>query len=152
MALCIGDVVGKGMPAALLMANLQAAVKVLASSFTKPEVLCEQLNRLTLNNIDQGKFITFFYGLVDTEALRLTYVNAGHNPPIMLRRDNTVLRLDEGGAVLGVFPSPKYLQGQVDLAPGGRLLLFTDGITEAEDSGGNQFGEDRLIQLLERRY
>jgi len=148
VALCIGDVVGKGMPAALLMANLQAAVKVLASASIKPEVLCEQLNRLTLNNIDQGKFITFFYGLVDSEAQRLTYANAGHNPPIMLCRDGTVLRLDQGGAVLGVFPDPRYLQGEVDLASADRLLLFTDGISEAQDSGDDQFGDEGLIQLL----
>src|SRR5215469_2567776 len=148
VALCIGDVVGKGMPAALLMANLQAAVRVLASASIKPEVLCEQVNRLTLNNIDQGKFITFFYGLVDAKAQRLTYVNAGHNPPIMLCRDGTVLRLREGGPVLGVFPDSRYLQGEVDLAPADRLLFFTDGIIEAEGSGGHQFEDERLIQLL----
>jgi serine phosphatase RsbU (regulator of sigma subunit) len=148
VALCIGDVVGKGMPAALLMANLQAAVRVLASPSIKPEALCEQINRLTLNNIDQGKFITFFYGLVDAKAQRLTYVNAGHNPPIMLRRDRTVLRLKEGGALLGVFPDPKYLQGEVDLAPADRLLLFTDGIIDAQDPGGDRFEDERLVQLL----
>ena len=87
-------------------------------------------------------------GSVDSEAQRLTYVNAGHNPPIMLCRDRTVLRLDQGGAVLGVFPDPKYLQGEVDLAPADRLLLFTDGISEAQDSGENQFGDEHLIQLL----
>ena len=148
VALCIGDVVGKGMPAALLMANLQAAVKVLASAFIKPEVLCEHLNQLTLNNIDQGKFITFFYGLVDTEAQRLTYVNAGHNPPIMLRRDSTVLRLDEGGAVLGVFPNREYYGDRLTWLLETSLYSAPDGISEAEDSGRNQFGEDRLIQLL----
>jgi serine phosphatase RsbU (regulator of sigma subunit) len=148
VALCIGDVVGKGMPAALLMANLQAAVRVLASASVKPEALCEQVNRLTSSNITLGKFITFFYGLVDAKAQRLTYANAGHNPPIMLRRDMTVLRLDKGGAVLGVFLEPNYLQAEVDLAPGDRLLLFTDGVSEAQDSGGHEFGEERLIQLL----
>jgi serine phosphatase RsbU (regulator of sigma subunit)/DNA-binding winged helix-turn-helix (wHTH) protein len=148
VALCIGDVVGKGMPAALLMSNLQAAVRVLASPSAKPEAVCEQVNRLTLNNIAEGKFITFFYGLVDTQARLLTYTNAGHNPPIMLRRDRTVLRLDEGGAVLGVFPDPMYRQGGVDLVLGDRLLLFTDGVSEAQDSEGHQFGEERLIQLL----
>jgi len=148
VALCIGDVVGKGMPAALLMANLQAAVRVLASPSIKPEVLCEEVNRLTLNNIDQGKFITFFYGLVDAKAQRLTYVRAGHNPPILLRRDRTVLRLDEGGLPLGLFSDSKYLQGGVDLAPADRLLLFTDGVIEAQGSGGHQFEDGRLIQLL----
>lgn len=148
VALCIGDVVGKGMPAALLMANLQAAVRVLASASVKPKGLCEQVNRLVLNNITPGKFITFFYGLVDAKAERLTYANAGHNPPIMLRGDRTVLRLDEGGAVLGVFQGSEYLQGEVCLGPADRLLLFTDGVSEAQDSGGHEFGEERLIQLL----
>jgi serine phosphatase RsbU (regulator of sigma subunit) len=148
VALCIGDVVGKGMPAALLMANLQAAVRVLAAPSARPDGLCEQVNRLVLNNIDQGKFITFFYGLVDAKTKRLTYANAGHNPPIMLRRDGTVLRLDEGGAVLGVFEDSKYLQREIDLGPADRLLLFTDGVSEAQDSVGVQFGEERLIQLL----
>jgi sigma-B regulation protein RsbU (phosphoserine phosphatase) len=148
VALCIGDVVGKGMPAALLMANLQAAVRVLVAPSARPDGLCEQLNRLILNNIDQGKFITFFYGLVDAKAKRLTYANAVHNPPIMLRRDGTVLRLDEGGAVLGVFEDSKYQQREIDLGPADRLLLFTDGVSEAQDSVGFQFGEERLIQLL----
>jgi serine phosphatase RsbU (regulator of sigma subunit) len=148
VGLCIGDVVGKGVPAALLMANLQAAVKVLASAFVNPETLCEQINRLILNNIVQGKFITFFYGLVDAKAERMTYVNAGHNPPIMLRRDGSVLRLDEGGAVLGVFEGPKYVRGEVSLATADLLLFFTDGVSEAQDVEGQLFGEERLIQLL----
>jgi serine phosphatase RsbU (regulator of sigma subunit) len=148
VALCIGDVVGKGMPAALLMANLQAAVRVLASPFARPDGLCEEINRLILNNIAYGKFITFFYGFVDARAKRLTYANAGHNPPIMLRRDGTVLRLHEGGAVLGVFQDSKYFLGEIELAPADRLLLFTDGVSEAQDSGGRQFGEERIIQLL----
>lgn len=148
VALCIGDVVGKGMPAALLMANLQAAVRVLASASVRPQALCEQVNRLTLNNITSGKFITFFYAMVDAEARRLTYANAGHNAPIVLRRDETILRLDEGGAVLGVFPNAVYQQGEVNLAPGDRLLLFTDGVSEAQNSDAQEFGEERLIQLL----
>lgn len=148
IALCIGDVVGKGMPAALLMATLQAAVRVLGSPTVSPATLCEQVNRLTLGNIARGKFITFFYGLVDSEARRMTYVNAGHNPPIMLRKDKSVTRLEEGGAVLGVFPEWKYLQGAVNLSSGDRLLLFTDGVSEAQDQEGNEFGEERLIELL----
>lgn len=148
IALCIGDVVGKGMPAALLMANLQAAVRILASASVRPQALCEQVNRLTLSNITIGRFITFFYGVVDAEARRLTYANAGHNAPIMLRHDETILRLDEGGAVLGVFPNRSYIQGDVDLVTGDRLLLFTDGVSEVQDSEEHEFGEDRLIQLL----
>lgn len=148
IALCIGDVVGKGMPAALLMSNLQAHVRVLASAAMKPEALCEQVNRFTLNNISPGRFITFFYAMVDAEARQLTYANAGHNAPILLRRNQSVLRLDKGGTVLGMFPDWKYQQGEVDLVSGDRLMLFTDGVSEAQDLEGQEFGEDRLIRLL----
>jgi phosphoserine phosphatase RsbU/P len=144
----VASKIAKGMPAALLMANLQAAVRVLAAPSARPDRLCEQLNRLILNNTAPGKFITFFYALVDAKAKRLTYANAGHNPPIMLRRDGTALRLNEGGAVLGVLENLKYLYGEIDLAPADRLLLFTDGVSEAQDLGGRQFGEERLMQLL----
>src|SRR5206468_3476756 len=98
--------------------------------------------------IGVGKFITFFYGLVDGEARRLTYTNAGHNPPIVLRRDGEVLRLDAGGALLGVFPDWKYVEAQIELAPGDRLILFTDGVSEVQDANGHDFGEDRLTDLL----
>jgi serine phosphatase RsbU (regulator of sigma subunit) len=148
VALCIADVVGKGMPAALLMSNLQAAVKAFASASTTPQALCDQVNRLTSNNIGRGKFITFFYAVVDGETRHLVYTNAGHNPPILLRHDGEVLRLDEGGALLGVFPEWKYGEGEVELASGDRLLLFTDGVSEVQDSHENQFGEERLIELL----
>lgn len=148
IALCIGDVVGKGMPAALLMASLQAAVRVLGSVSVRPDVLCEQVNRLILSNIAQGKFITFFYGLVDSEARRMTYTNAGHNPPIVVHSDKSISRLEDGGALLGVFPEWKYRQGEIELSSGDRLLLFTDGVSEAQDQWGNEFGEERLVQLL----
>ena len=148
IAFCIGDVVGKGMPAALLMSNLQATVKAFASACTTPRELCDQVNRLISNSIGRGKFITFFYAVVDGEARHLVYTNAGHNPPILVRHDGEVLRLDEGGALLGVFPEWKYGEGEVELASGDRLLLFTDGVSEVQDSHENQFGEERLIELL----
>jgi sigma-B regulation protein RsbU (phosphoserine phosphatase) len=130
------------------MSNLQAAVKAFASESTASNVLCERVNQLISNNIARGKFITFFYGLVDGEARRLTYTNAGHNPPIVIRPDGTALRLDTGGALLGVFPDWKYQQGDIELGSGDRLVLFTDGVSEVQDSEGHEFGEERLIQLL----
>lgn len=147
-ALCIGDVVGKGMSAALLMSNLQAAVKALASESVTPKELCDQVNRLISKNIARGKFITFFYALVDVEARRLIYSNAGHNPPIVLRRDGALLRLDKGGALLGVFPEWSYQEAEVKLTSGDQVVLFTDGVSEAQDSKGEEFGEERLIELL----
>jgi serine phosphatase RsbU (regulator of sigma subunit) len=148
VAVCIGDVVGKGLPAAMLMSNLQAQVKVYASEVTMPGVLCEQVNRLTANHIGVGKFITFFYALLDSVSRQLSYTNAGHSAPILVRRNGEVRRLTEGGPLLGVFPDATYTEARITLAPGDRLVLFTDGVTEVQDANGTEFEEERLIQLL----
>jgi len=148
VALCIADVVGKGMPAALLMSNVQAAVKAFASEGVAPQELCEKVNRVVCRNIAANKFITFFYGLLDASRKRLRYANAGHNAPILVRRDGTSTRLAEGGAVLGVFPDWSYEQGEVGLETGDRVLLFTDGVTEVRNAAGEEFGEERLIGVL----
>jgi sigma-B regulation protein RsbU (phosphoserine phosphatase) len=147
LALCIGDVVGKGMPAALLMSNLQASVRALAPESIAPRELAGRVNRLVCANTGNSKFITFFYGVLD-EHKTLTYTNAGHCVPILVRAGGDALRLDCGGVVLGVFPEWSYTQAQVQLAPGDRLVLFTDGITEAENDVGDQFGDDRLLELV----
>lgn len=146
--LCIADVAGKGLPAALLMSNLQAAVKALASDTVAPGDLCGKLNRIICGNVSTGRFITFFYALLDTDGKRLIYSNAGHNPPILLRREGVLVRLDQGGVVLGEFGDGAYEQGEVGLHSGDRLLFFTDGITEAENSQGEEFGEERLVDIL----
>jgi sigma-B regulation protein RsbU (phosphoserine phosphatase) len=99
-------------------------------------------------NTAAGKFITLFYGVLDGHTL--TYTNAGHNAPMLVRANGEHFRLDCGGVVLGVFPDWGYQQAQVVLTPGDRLLLYSDGITEAENSQGAQFGEERLLDLLER--
>jgi serine phosphatase RsbU (regulator of sigma subunit)/FixJ family two-component response regulator len=148
MALCIADVVGKGMPAALLMSNLQAAVKSLASETLPPQEFCAKVNQIISHNIAPGKFITFFYCLLDGATKRLVYTNAGHNAPILLRRDGSLVRLQEGGTALGLFDDWTYLQDEAELASGDRLVLFTDGVTEVRNSDGEEFGERRLINLL----
>jgi FixJ family two-component response regulator len=148
IALCIADVVGKGMPAALLMSNLQAAVKAFASESLSPRNLCAKVNRVICSNIAANKFITFFYCLYDAEQNCLLYTNAGHNAPILLRCDGSLRRLHEGGVVLGVFRDWSYDQNKVEFGSGDRVVLFTDGVTEARDSSGEEFGETRLTQLL----
>jgi sigma-B regulation protein RsbU (phosphoserine phosphatase) len=147
-ALCIADVMGKGMPAALLMSNIQAAVKSLASTGISPNILCQQVNRLVCNNVDEGKFITFFYCVIDTVARKLLYTNAGHHVPMLVRRDGEIVRLTEGGPVLGLIPDYVYEVDEVELKPGDRLVLFTDGLTEARDIDDEEFGEERLMAIL----
>lgn len=146
-ALCIADVAGKGMPAALLMSNVQAVLKSFASDVVAPEELCARVNSVMCDNIVSHRFITCFYALLDTQNKKLSYTNAGHFPP-MLFRDGACLRLKEGGPVLGIFPEGHYTQGEIDLRPGDCLVLFTDGVTEARNASGREFGEERLENLL----
>ena len=145
LAISIADVVGKGIPAALLMSNLQAAVRAFASDGVAPADLCQQVNRILCGNIAEGRFISFFYSVVDTSTRTLTYANAGHYPAIVVRAGGEVERLTQGGPVLGVFSEGTYEEGSVQVAPGDRIILFTDGITEARNADDEEFGEERLI-------
>lgn len=146
LAVSIADVVGKGIPAALLMSNLQAATRAFATETAEPRELCQQVNRILCGHIAEGRFISFFYCTVDGAAGTLTYTNAGHYPPILVRADGSVERLVAGGPVLGLFPDATYEQGAAAFAAGDRLVLFTDGITEARNLGDEEFGEERLIE------
>jgi len=149
LGMCIGDVAGKGMPAALLMSNLQAAVRGLSSPSLAPSLLCGRLNSLIYRNTANDRFITFFYALLDGPTRRLRYANAGHNAPFVLHQDGTHDRLEAGGCVLGVFEDQYYELGTAQLADGDRVVLFTDGVTEAWDSAEEEFGEARLLRVLE---
>lgn len=148
LGLCIADVAGKGLPAALLMSNLQAAVRGLAAPSLAPGALCQRLNALVCHNTTNDRFITFFYAELDGPSRTLRYSNAGHNPPIVLHGDGSHDRLQEGGGVLGIFPQQSFSTGSARLAAGDRVILFTDGVTEAHEADGEEFGEDRLLQLL----
>lgn len=148
LAVCIGDVIGKGMPAALLMSNVQAAVKAVASPDMQPSELCARVNRVLAGNLAAGSFVTFFYSVMDSATGQLTYTNAGHSAPILVRKDGTILRLEHGGALLGVFKNWAFQQARLDLQPGDRLLLFTDGITELKDDTEEEFGEERVERVV----
>ena len=147
VGLCIADVSGKGMPAALLMSNLQAVVKALASENISAKELVEKINRVMCRNTTEAKFITLFYGLLDVNDKTLRYVNAGHNPPILTRSDGAQVRLEEGGVILGVFEEHSYEEGGIELRPGDRLVMFTDGFSEAVNGKGVEFGEERMAEL-----
>jgi sigma-B regulation protein RsbU (phosphoserine phosphatase) len=148
LGICIADVAGKGMPAALLMSNLQAAVRGLSSLSIAPDLLCGRLNSIVYRNTESDRFITFFYARLDGPARQLAYVNAGHNAPFVVRSDGSHERLRDGGAVLGVFASRNYEMGSAQLSLGDRVILFTDGVTEACSPAGEEFGEARLLCLL----
>ena len=148
LGLCIADVSGKGMPAALLMSNLQAAVQGLASPSLPPDRLCERLNSLVFHNTGSDRFITLFYAQLDGPARGLRYANAGHNAPILVHRDGSHERFHAGGGVLGIFPHQNFSAGTAQLSPGDRVVFFTDGVTEACNAEDEEFGEPRLLSLL----
>jgi len=145
LAVSIADVVGKGIPAALLMSNLQAAVRAFATDAAQPAELCAQVNRVLCGHVAEGRFISFFYCVYDSEDGTLAYCNAGHYPPVLVRAGGAVERLAPGGPVLGVFADGTYEQAGVVLRPGDRLILYTDGITEARDARDEEFGEEQLV-------
>ncbi len=150
VGLCIGDVTGHGMPAALLMSNLQAAFRILAADTHSPEEVCEQLNTFVMKNSVTEKFISFFYGILEADDKSFHYANAGHPPPIVLRRNGELHRLTTGGSLFGVTADFSCERASVRLEKGDIILLYTDGIIEARNARGNHFGEDRLIEACTR--
>lgn len=147
-AICIADVAGKGIAAALLMSNLQATVRGLAEENPEPAGLTERVNRFIRRNTASDRFITFFYAVFDAQTRRIVYTNAGHNAPIVLSRNGATMRLSCGGQAMGISAREDYEQAVADLALGDRMILFTDGITEASGIDGQEFGEERLLEIL----
>ena len=151
VGICMGDVAGKGITAALLMANLQASFRAFAAADATPQVVCTKLNKFLCANIASGKFVTFFYAILDIEKHALVYENAGHCPGLLQRASGEVEYLRGGGAVLGALPDWVYQDYTAQLQPGDKLLLCTDGITEAENAQLEEFGEDRLLAAARDR-
>jgi sigma-B regulation protein RsbU (phosphoserine phosphatase) len=146
VGICVGDVAGKGITAALLMANLQASFRAFATADATPQVVCTKLNKFLCANIASGKFVTFFYAVLDAEERTLVYENAGHCPGLLIRENGAVESLRGGGAVLGALPDWVYQDYTAQLQAGDKLLLWTDGITEAENAQLEEFGEERLLE------
>lgn len=148
LGLAVGDVSGKGMPAALLMSSLQARVQMLVETAADPASAVTTLNRNLAERCLLGKFITFFYGVLDPSTGRLQYSNAGHNYPLLMRSNGDVEQLTGSGLVMGVFPTVQYELQETTLRPGDTLALFSDGVTEAATSAGEEFGELGLTRFL----
>jgi sigma-B regulation protein RsbU (phosphoserine phosphatase) len=150
IALAIADVSGKGVPAALLMSNLQAIFRAECARGASVALVPEQANKQLMESMaGNSKFVTFFYGALDATGCRLSYSNAGHNPPLVVRTDGTIEELSVGGLLLGVFPLATYDVGEVSLGAGDVVVLFTDGVTEAESRHG-LYGDERLHALVRR--
>jgi len=143
----IADVSGKGTPAALLMANLQAALRSQALTNCIPSVGVANANRLLCQSVERGKFATLVYGCLNPSEKKIAYVNAGHNPPFVFS-GSEILTLDKGGLLLGVLEDAPYEQGEVLLKSGDLLVMYTDGVTEAFNETDAQFEEERLIRVV----
>lgn len=144
----IADVTGHGLPAAFLMSNLQASVRAFAAEQLSPRNVAEGINRALCRNPALRTFATLFYAVIDTVERTLTFSNAGHNPPILVRPDGSVDRLSVGGLVLGVKDNARYEQRETRIAAGDRIVLFTDGLNEAESPAGDDFGDERLVETV----
>ena len=153
-AFVLGDVSGKGLPAALLMGLVQGAVRASCAddAAERCKQIVEQLNRLLCAKTARERFVTLFCCTFDARTGMLRYVNAGHCPPVLLRGQDTILRLDAGGPVLGMFSAARYESGQVMVEAGELLVVYSDGIVEASDDHDQEFGEERLIAAIGRNW
>jgi serine phosphatase RsbU (regulator of sigma subunit) len=148
LGVAVGDVSGKGLPAAILMATVQAAFRALLGAGAGVPEVVSRLNATVVSNSGDEKFLTFFCGELDRGSGRMTYVNAGHNPPILLRAGGAIERLFSGGLALGLMDEASFPPQEVLLADGDLLVLFSDGITESQNTANDEYGDDRFIGLL----
>ncbi len=150
LVLTIGDVSGKGVPASLLMANLQASLHAMVHAKWPLTETVFRINNIIHANTSIDKFITFFLASLNVETRELTYVNAGHNPPMLFHKDGKMTELQEGGLILGMMSDVPYEQGTIPLQNGDLLVLFTDGVTEATNPAGEEFTEQGVIDVILR--
>jgi sigma-B regulation protein RsbU (phosphoserine phosphatase) len=145
--IAIADVSGKGVPASLMMANIQAFLKVICRQGIKIDEATGMINDLVTANTSEGRFITFFWGYIDIKKNTLTYVNAGHNPPYLFR-DDKIIKLEKGGIILGVMETfTPYIFEEVELRKDDVLILYTDGVSEALNLDFEEYSEERLQKI-----
>jgi sigma-B regulation protein RsbU (phosphoserine phosphatase) len=145
----IADVSGKGMPAALLSAMLQASLRTQAGTVRRlSDILCN-INSLLYQRTESHRFATFFLARVDCRSLELTFSNAGHNWPVVARASGERILLERGGTILGILDRVEFQEGRVALSPGDVVVLYTDGMSEAANATGEQFGDERLYDLVQ---
>ena len=149
-AIGLGDVAGKGIASALLMCAFQASLRAFSELELPPDETMVRLNRLLCRTVPDNRFVTFFYGVLDPARHELAYVNAGQTPPWILRAGGERERLPQSGPPLGLFPESGYTVGSAPLGPGDLVVCYSDGVSEAPGPGGEEFGEERLVTLVEK--
>jgi len=146
----IADVSGKGVPAALLMAFLRASLRAATHIGYAPHISMSKVNYLLWESIESNQFVTAFYGILDATNRTLAYANAGHNPPLLIDPDGEARFDERGGVPLGMFRDTRYYEHYLTIAPGEILVLYTDGVTEAANPGGEEYGLKRLIEAVKK--
>jgi PAS domain S-box-containing protein len=145
---CLGDVSGKGLPASLLVANLQASLHSQLKNNLSPKEIVANSNQLIYQNTDPTKFITLYYGVLDIHKEQIIYSNAGHDQPIVISQESNILKLREGGLPLGILTDQQYENSEINFKSGKMLIIYSDGITEAMNKDQEEFGLERLINKL----
>ena len=148
IGLVIADVSGKGVPAALLMAFLRASLRAATHIGYSPHISMAKVNYLLWESIERNQFVTAFYAILDVTNKTLTYTNAGHNPPVLLKQNGDVSFIDRGSIPLGMFRDTRYHEYYLTTEPGDVLMLYTDGATEAQNPEGEEFGRERLAKAV----
>lgn len=148
---CIADVAGKGIAAALLMSNLQASLRALCAQSTDLTEIIHELNRILLNVTQGERFVTLFLGLIDTELQTLSFINAGHNYPLLISDQGEVTELKTGTTLLGILDTIPIEVGSAHIESGVNLFMFTDGVVEQSSPGGDMFGGDRLLKVIDEK-
>jgi sigma-B regulation protein RsbU (phosphoserine phosphatase) len=152
IGLVIADVSGKGVPAALLMAFLRASLRAATHIGYSPHISMAKVNYLLWESIERNQFVTAFYGILDVTNKTLTYTNAGHNPPILLNKNGIASFIERGSVPLGMFRDTRYHEYYLTTEPGEVLVLYTDGVTEAQNPEGEEFGRERLAQAAQTHH
>ena len=150
LVIALGDVSGKGTAAALLMSSLHAAIHAQSASHDSLVATISAVNRYLADNIPANRFVTLFYAELDPESGSMSFLNAGHNPPLIVHSAGTVEQLASGGLPLGIKPDAEYREGRTQLQPGDVLVIYSDGVTEAVSPTGEEFGPTRLYEVVSR--
>jgi serine phosphatase RsbU (regulator of sigma subunit) len=144
----LGDVSGKGTGAALLMSSVHAAVRAHVRTRLSASEVVTEINQYICDNSPANRYVTLFYSEIDPGTHQMTYINAGHNAPILARASGELMRLDIGGLPVGITPLAEYAEGWVQFQPGDVLVIFSDGATESLSESGEEFGEPRLVEAV----